>query len=183
MNDQEPNYMAEESQQIIAELKSVIVALRDDLTRVKVQTGELVAAREQIAQIDRALRGHDGQRGLMERFSLLELSMETLIKTQIPALLEVIKTNTKTDIDLHTSKSQLEYERLKTDIERLRTDYQVYVTQVGKDQVREAREQTKFGGRDWFRDNASGLVIAVVTALVMLTLSGVVQQIVSRIQP
>ena len=40
MNDQEPNYMAEESQQIIAELKSVIVALRDDLGRDIHGTGQ-----------------------------------------------------------------------------------------------------------------------------------------------
>jgi len=168
--------------QIIIDLKSVVTSLKDDLNKVKVQTGELVSARQQIAEIDRALRGHDGQRGLMERFGLIEQAMDHLIKIQIPALVDVVKTSAKTELEIHQAQQALEYERIKTDIDKLRLDYQIYVTQTGKEQEKEAKEETGFGGREWFRQNAAGILIAVITALVMIAASGIVNRIVETMK-
>lgn len=173
--------MPQENERIIEDLKSVIVSLRDDLNKVKVQTGELIAARQQIAEIDRALRGHDGQRGLMERFGLIEQSLELLVKTQIPALLETIRTGSKNDIEICRANQQLEHERIKSDLERLRNEYQMFVTQSALERGREEKEHSKFGGRDWWRENTSGIIIAVITALVILFGSGMVQKILSTI--
>jgi len=168
--------------QIILDLKAVVTSLKDDLNKVKVQTGELVSARQQIAEIDRALRGHDGQRGLMERFGLIEQAMDHLIKIQIPALVDVVKTSAKTELEIHQAQQALEYERIKTDIDKLRLDYQVYVAQAGKEQEKENKEEAGFGGREWFRQNAAGILIAVITALVMIAATGIINRIAETVK-
>lgn len=170
-----------ENNPIIEDLKSIIVALRDDLNKVKVQTGELVMARQQIAEIDRALRGHDGQRGLMERFSLIEQSLETLVKMQLPALLEALKTSAKTDLEFCRANRMMEHETIKTDLEKLRMEYLLFVAQNGKEKEKEFKEQAKFGGREWWQSHTSSIVIAVITALIVLFGSGVVEKIVNAV--
>jgi hypothetical protein len=174
-----PNLSYEQLQTFLAELNISI-------QRVKVQTGELKETREQIVTIDRALRGHNGEPGLIGRFIGLEKSLTNLVEKQIPEMLITIHGAVKSVDD---AKDQLQvcqlHHEAKTqhvsgEIARLRDDYLKHLEDERKERERENKEEEKFGGREWFRANASALFIGMVTLVIN---AAVMWLIISRVFP
>jgi hypothetical protein len=160
-----PNLSYEQLQTFLAELNISI-------QRVKVQTGELKETREQIVTIDHALRGYNGEPGLIGRFLILEKSLINLVEKQIPGMLETIYGAVKSvdDAKDNLQMCQLRHEsntqQLKTELTGLRNEYLVHLDSERKERERENKEEEKFAGREWFRTNASGLLMDTVKMLI-----------------
>ncbi len=168
------------------QLQTFLSDLSETIKRVKAQTGELKDTRDQIVAIDRALRGHDAEPGLIGRFVLLERSLTNLVEKQVPEMLvkigaSVQQVNEARDnlqaCQLHHDLSTTE---VKNDLARLRAEYQAHLDAEKKEQDREEKEEAKFGGREWFRANASAILVSVFTLIVN---AGVTALIVSRLFP
>src|SRR3990172_8305885 len=161
------------------QLRQYLFEITETIKRIKVQTGELADTRDQIRQIDRSLRGFNGEMGLLARFVILEQSMTGMIKEQIPEMLEDITSAVKEIVasrnELNTCKlhHDVDTQTAKAELDRLRREDQAHIDS-------EAKEEGKFGGRDWFRENASTLFMSAVT----LILNALVMYfIVSRLIP
>ena len=152
-------------------LVSLLHSIRDEVGRMKISTGELQSVREQITAIDRAMRGYNGGKGLVERVSLVEQSIDHLTKTQLPEILaeirETLKSANSTGGNLQ--QCQLSHQSLmstlKAELNILRAEYQTHVDAEKKESSQEEKENKRFGGREWWQENASSLLIAIVTAL------------------
>src|SRR3990172_3777450 len=125
------------------QLRQYLSEITETIKRIKVQTGEM---------------------GLLARFVILEQSMTGMIKEQIPEMLEDITSAVKEIVasrnELNTCKlhHDVDTQTAKAELDRLRREYQAHIDS-------EAKEEGKFGGRDWFRENASTLFMSAVTLI------------------
>ncbi len=170
------------------QLQKFLHELSDTIGRVKIQTGELAQTKNQINELYRDLRGHDVEPGLIGRFVILERSLTDLVKEQIPKMLAAINTSVS---QVNEAKNMLQTcqlhhdvdtQQVRGEIERLRAEYQAHLDAEKKEQEKEEKEEAKFGGREWFRQNASGLIMSAITTLVTALVSaGVTALVVEKL--
>jgi hypothetical protein len=172
------------------QLERFLSELNTSIQRVKVQTGELAATREQISTIDRALRGHNGEPGLIGRFIYLEKSLTRLVDEQVPDMLATIGASVKAvdDAKSNLQACQLHHElntqQVRNELARLRDEYLKHLEEEKKAKETETKEEAKFGGREWFREHASDILVGVVkTAITVLITAAVTALVVSRVFP
>ncbi len=148
---------------------------KDEVKRFKVQTGELGTVRGEIGKINDALRGSNGDMGLIGRFGFFEKQLSVLLDQRLPEILEAVNAaNERAEaaergLDQCRSHHDLEALRLENEIKQLRLDYQAHETRQKEAQEKEEKSEEKdsarFGGAEWWRQNAASILISVITAL------------------
>lgn len=177
--------------------EQLVADLTEAIKRAKAQTGDLDNAKKQIDGIDRALRGSNGEKGLFTRIELMEEALTRLAREQIPEVLEAVKCViadvgsvrnevgvVKGDLAAHKVQTENAIGALRTHVDNsisdLRKDYEDHLKDEEEADKREQNDKAKFGGAEWFRQNASAILVAVIQLIIT---SSVTVYILSRFIP
>lgn len=163
----------------------------------KVQTGILDSTREQISSIERTLRGHNGDIGLVAKVDSLAEKLEALVEKHLPKMIADLTASRRSDFERFAANNELELLRmtqesikqrseLKEDIAEQTTELKIELDKLRREyddhKKIENEQSTSFGGWKWFRDKFFETpLLLIITVILTIITSSIVSVIAEKI--